>query len=62
MVVSAANSAARKRSRPSGSTGRDSRGTERVPEVVPEQSQAAEGVTARRAGKAKPAVASDERA
>ena len=56
MVVSAANSAARKRSRPSGSTGRDSRGTERVPEVVPEQSpspsaQAAEGMTARRAGK-----------
>src|SRR5579859_3198949 len=38
VVVSAANSAARKRSRPSGSTGRDSRGPERVPEVVPEQS------------------------
>ena len=37
MVVSAANSAARKRSRPSGSTGRDSRGPERVQEVVPEQ-------------------------
>ncbi|HEX3960120.1 MAG TPA: sigma-70 factor domain-containing protein, partial [Trebonia sp.] len=57
MVVSAANSAARKRSRPSGSTGRDSRGTERVPEVVPEQSsspsaQAPEGTTGRRAGKA----------
>jgi RNA polymerase primary sigma factor len=40
VVVSAANSAARKRSRPSGSTGRDSRGTERVPEVVPEQASA----------------------
>jgi RNA polymerase primary sigma factor len=54
VVVSAANSAARKRSRPSGSTGRDSRGTERVPEVVPEQSsaQAPEGMTVRRAGKA----------
>ncbi|HEY6791482.1 MAG TPA: sigma-70 family RNA polymerase sigma factor, partial [Trebonia sp.] len=57
VVVSAANSAARKRSRPSGSTGRDSRGTERVPEVVPEQSsspsaQAPEGTTGRRAGKA----------
>jgi RNA polymerase primary sigma factor len=37
VVVSAANSAARKRSRPSGSTGRDSRGPERVQEVVPEQ-------------------------
>src|ERR1700722_19518608 len=54
VVVSAANSAARKRSRPSGSTGRDSRGTERMPEVVPEQapSAQAEGAAGRRAGKA----------
>jgi RNA polymerase primary sigma factor len=57
VVVSAANSAARKRSRPSGSTGRDSRGTERVPEVVPEQApapsaQAPDGAAGRRAGKA----------
>jgi RNA polymerase primary sigma factor len=37
VVVGAANSAARKRSRPSGSAGRDSRGPERVPDVVPEQ-------------------------
>jgi RNA polymerase primary sigma factor len=36
VVVSAANSAARKRSRPSGSAGRDSRVSERVPEGAPE--------------------------
>ena len=35
MVVSAANSAARKRSRPSGSAGRDPRVPERVPEEMP---------------------------
>jgi RNA polymerase primary sigma factor len=56
VVVSAANSAARKRSRPSGSTGRDSRGTERVQEVVPEQpassAQAPQGAADRRAGSA----------
>src|SRR5260221_9195868 len=57
VVVSADSSAARKRSRPSGSTGRDSRGTERVPEVVPEQApapsaQAPDGAAGRRAGKA----------
>jgi len=37
VVARAANSAARKRSRPSGSTGRDSRGAERVQEIVSEQ-------------------------
>ena len=36
MVVSAANSAARKRSRPSGSAGRDSRVSERVPDGTTE--------------------------
>jgi RNA polymerase primary sigma factor len=46
VVVSAANSAARKRSRPSGSAGRDSRVSERVPEdttegAAEEQAQAA---------------------
>jgi RNA polymerase primary sigma factor len=38
VVARAANSAARKRSRSSGSTGRDSRGAERVQEIVSEQS------------------------
>jgi RNA polymerase primary sigma factor len=36
VVVSAPNSAARKRSRPSGSAGRDSRASERVPDGTPE--------------------------
>ena len=44
MVARAANSAARKRSRPSGSTGRDSRGAERVQEIVSEQSPSASPV------------------
>ncbi|HTU76423.1 MAG TPA: RNA polymerase sigma factor [Trebonia sp.] len=44
VVARAANSAARKRSRPSGSTGRDSRGAERVQEVVSEQPPSASPV------------------
>ncbi len=44
MVARAANSAARKRSRPSGSTGRDSRGAERVQEIVSEQAPSASPV------------------
>jgi RNA polymerase primary sigma factor len=56
VVVSAANSAARKRSRPSGPTGRESRGPERVSEAVPEQSvpsaSPARGAAGRRAGSA----------
>ncbi|HUN32520.1 MAG TPA: RNA polymerase sigma factor [Trebonia sp.] len=44
VVARAANSAARKRSRPSGSTGRDSRGAERVQEIASEQPSAASPV------------------
>jgi RNA polymerase primary sigma factor len=44
VVARAANSAARKRSRPSGSTGRDSRGAERVQEIVSEQPPSASPV------------------
>jgi RNA polymerase primary sigma factor len=58
VVVSAANSAARKRSRSSGPSGRDSRGPERVQDASPEQPatpvRAAAGRRGGRAGDEKP--------
>jgi RNA polymerase primary sigma factor len=57
VVVTAANSAARKRSRPTGSAGRDSRvsarGSDGTPDGATEQVQAANGSAAKKAKRAK---------
>ena len=56
MVVSAANSAARKRSRPSGSAGRDSRVSERVPDGTTEGGAAEQRAPDGASGNGRPAA------